>query len=321
MMMMPKPMPKPKPKAPGGGGPGGAPKAPGSGNPSALQPGLRPGAQDSAPNNAPMRLTGDPPPNPPKDPAPDSQNPSSRPQDNPDQKPKDDKKDEELQEPMLMEPMPPGPTTTDPNPTDPSQREPLSGDPGTNPENGQGGPSDADVAKQTENIWKVDNGAGMPVTPKQITDTMDATAKLKNIKQEGTWWSWSGMDIDASIQSNPKFVQNIDDAIVNHKFGSGPAAQARKRQSPDNSTQPMTERPESILDVVPGDARKHWQGMDTATNGTQSETSSRMSYAYATWIKGDNFYVISQPGVDVVDPFKAEGKVSHFHLQRIYSGF
>jgi len=322
---MPKPRPNPKPK-PSKPGPGSSdPDAPGSGTPGALQPGVNPGGQNQAPNSSPERLTGDTSPNAPKGPdsapqnqAPDNaperltgdEKPSPKPEDNPDQKLKDDKKDEEMNEPMLMEPMPPPASTTDPGAGDPSQHAPLTNNPSSDPSNNQERPSDADVAKQTEGIWKVDNGPGALVTPKQITDTMAATANLKRINQRGTWWSSSGIDIDESIRTNPQVVQNINNAIVTHKSGSSPAAQVQKRQSAQNATQNAPQMPASMRDVVPDDARKHWHGMDAAGDGAQAETSDRMRYAYATWIQGDNFYVISKPGVDVGGPNNADASVS-----------
>ena len=308
-MMAPKvaPKPKPKPKAPSQ--PGKGPKGPGSDTPGPLQPGLTPGTQNQAPSNGPERLTGDPSPNPPKDPASDPDKPSPKPEDNPDQKPpKDDKKnDDELQEPMLMEPMPPGPSTTNPDPTDPSRREPLTSNPGSNPTNKE---LDAEIAKKTEGIWKVDNGPGQLVTPTQITDTMEATAQFKNIQQGGSWWSFSDADVEKFTSTNPKAIGNINNAIVSHKTSSGSQSPSQKRQSVQSRSAVANETPASMQDVIPADAQKHWQGMGTSSNGTESDTSNRMRYAYATWIRGDNFYVISTPEPDAGASNKMARKVS-----------
>ncbi|KAF2690096.1 hypothetical protein K458DRAFT_98706 [Lentithecium fluviatile CBS 122367] len=276
---------RPMPKVPAGGakppkppgGPGKNPGGPGNNNPSgppALRPG-QPANPNQGPTQQPQRLTGDPPPQNSQKEG-DKKTDEQKKKDEEEQKKKEEeerkkKEEQEPIEPILAEPVPP-PPPTNPGSNDPSRNAPL--DPSAGDPANKNPPSDAEVAKQTEKLWKVNNGDGGLVLPNQVMDTMAAVAKLKGIKQEGTWSGGTGVNLE-----DPTLAGKVQDTIKKHKGDQGGS-------------------PASMRDLVPSQAQAHWLSMNP---GKQDETFNRMSYAYANFVKGDNFYVITKPGIDVKD--------------------
>ena len=64
-------------------------------------------------------------------------------------------------------------------------------------------------------------------------------------------------------------------------------------------------------DILPPDANEHWR--EAADDQLQSnsradeESWNRVSYAYGQWIEpgqGDNFYVVTKDGIDVLHPYE-----------------